>query len=268
MRARSGINAGLSLVELLVSLGVIALVMALSLPAVNAARASAQRTTCMNHLRQLGLGLLTHHAAHGAFPPGGMEWRPPGNTTNRQHAWSGLLLPFIEQQALFDQIDFSLPYDAPENATAGAAILPIFLCPTNRRGATDLDGLGPCDYGAIYGERITSPNRPPKGLMIYDRPLSLKDAPDGASKTALLGEDTRWSDGQWINGRNVFDQAYRVNAAPPFENDLRSDHGGGAYTVLADGALRWMEDAMDLALLASYCTRAGRDPDPLHVPAP
>ncbi len=51
---------------------------------------------------------------------------------------------------------------------------------------------------------------------------------DGLSNTLIVAEDTGWPDGQWINGRNLFDQAYAINAAPRFENDIRSHHPGGA----------------------------------------
>jgi hypothetical protein len=246
-------------VELLITLAIIGLLVAILFPSVQAVRASAQRTTCMNNLRQVGLGLVLHHETHQVFPAGGIEWRAPGTTTGRQLAWSVYLLPFIEQADLYDRLDLSLAFDAPRNAAAAQAVLPVFLCPTSLRGASLVDGRGPCDYGGIYGERIASPNQPPKGLMIYDQPLSLVDVVDGASKTFIVGEDTRWSEGQWINGRNVFDQAYAINAAPPFENDIRSDHRGGALAVLADASVRWLPDDMDLFVLASYCTRAGKE---------
>lgn len=259
---RPRLSSGFSLVEVLTVIAILGALCAVTLPALQAGRSGARRTTCLNNLRQIGLAMLAHHEALSTFPPGGIEWRPPSDSSKRQLAWSALLLPFLDEQPLHDQIDFNRPFDAPENAQPAAAILPVYVCPTSVRGAVLVESRGPCDYGAIYGERITGPNRPAKGLMIYDRPLALRDAVDGASKTLLVGEDTHWNEGQWINGRNVFDQAYAVNSAPPFENDLRSDHPGGAFGVLADAAVRWMADDTDLKLLASFCTRAGHDPLP------
>jgi hypothetical protein len=233
---------------------------AVLLPAVQASRQAAQRTICLNNLRQIGLGLVAHHAAHGAFPPGGLEWRAPGqNSDRRQLAWSAFLLPFIEEQGVFEEIDFERAFDDPLNAPAAQVLLPIYVCPTAERGPVLVDGRGPCDYGGIYGERIVSPNRPPKGMMVYDHRFSVADLRDGTSKTLAVAEDTRWGEGQWINGRNVFDQAYPINAAPPFENDIRSDHPGGAQGALADGAARFLSDGLDLRVLAALCTRAGQE---------
>jgi hypothetical protein len=241
----------------LVALATIGILVSLLFPAMAAVRENGRRVHCHNNLRQIGLSLQMHHEAKGVFPPGGIEWRPRGNTTQRQLAWSVYVLPYLDQARLFDRIDLSRPFDSPANADAAATIVPLFVCPTSTRGPRLVDGRGPCDYGGIYGERITSPNQPPKGLMVYDRRYSIHDVPDGLSNTLIVAEDTAWADGQWINGRNIFDQAFPINAAPPFENDIRSHHPGGANGVLADGGVRFLDDAMDPRILAGLCTRAG-----------
>lgn len=249
-----------TLIELLVAMAVIGILIGLLLPAVQAAREAARRTECTNNLRQLGIGLHAYHDAHGCFPPGGIEWRPPGNSTRRQVAWSALLLPWIGQRDLYAELDLSTPFDSPANAAAAATIVTLYLCPTRRDPIALIDGRGPCDYGGIYGERITGSNSPPKGTMVYDRAIRLAEVTDGTSQTLILAEDTAWPDGQWINGRNIFDQAFAINAAPPFENDIRSDHPGGANGLLVDGAVRFLTAATDLRTLAAICTRAGGEP--------
>ncbi len=93
--------------------------------------------------------------------------------------------------------------------------------------------------------------------MIYDQWLTTAHVRDGLSSTIAVAEDSAWSDGQWINGRNLFDQAFAVNAAPDFENDIRSDHPGGAQVVMADSAVRFLSDELDINILAALCTRAG-----------
>ena len=246
-----------TLIELLVVLTIISLLTGLLLPAVQASRRAARRIQCQNNLRQIGLGLSAHHTAYGSFPPGGIEWRPRGNTTNRQLAWSALLLPFIEEQTLADSLDLETPFDSSENALGAAQIVSVYVCPASQRGARLVHGRGPCDYGGIYGERIMSPNNPPKGVMLYDERISLRDVTDGAAKTLIVGEDSRFDDGQWINGRNIFDQAFAINAAPDFENDIRSEHGAGANVVLCDGSVHFLADTMDTTVLAALCTRAG-----------
>ena len=160
----------------------------------------------------------------------------------------------MEQQNLFAELDLNLPFDHPDNAQAAATSISTFICPssTNRVEST----RGPSDYGGIFGERINSPNTPPKGIMIFDEAIRLADVTDGSSNTLIVAEDSDFSDGQWINGRNVFDQAFAINAAPQFENDIRSNHPGGANGVFADGHVSFLTETMELFTLGAICTRA------------
>jgi len=232
---------------------------------VQAAREAARRTACTNNLRQIGIGLHHYHAAMSCFPPGGIEPRAMINPATgkafglagRQLAWSAFLLPYLEQEPLFGRIDFSRAFDAAENASAAAVILPVYICPSVPNGGDLRSGRGPCQYGGIYGERITSPNNPPKGVMLYHRAITAADVRDGLSTTLIVAEDSDFADGQWINGLNVFDQAYAINQAPAFENDIRSKHPGGANAAFCDGAVHFLSETMKMETLAALCTRAG-----------
>ncbi len=249
-----------TLIELLVALAVIALLVGLLLPAVQRVREAASGVRCKNNLKQIGLAAHNYHATYGTFPPGGVEWRPPGNASRRQLAWSAFILPFLEQEVLFRRLDLGTPFDSPQNAPAAATVLPVYLCPSSLRPGPTVEGRGACDYGGIYGERITSPNQPPKGAMVYDQAFRAADITDGTSNTLMIGEDTHWPEGQWINGANLFDQAFAINQAPPFENDLRSDHPGGVNVLFCDGSARSLRPSLDLPTLAALCTRAGGEP--------
>jgi len=248
---------GFTLVELLVVIAIIGVLVALLLPAVQAAREAARRASCSNNLKQIGLGLHLYHDVHRTFPPGGVEFRLGSDTSKRQLAWSVFLLPYIEQLNLYEQLDLTTAFDSAENAPAAATVLSVYICPSAPSGDQLVSGRGPCLYGGIYGERITSPNNPPKGTMLYDTPISMAHIRDGTSNTLVVAEDSGFADGQWINGRNIFDQAFAINKAPPFENDIRSEHPGGANGVLADGSVRFFSETMNLDTLAAYCTRAG-----------
>lgn len=248
---------GFTLVELLVVIAIIGVLVALLLLAVQAARESARRASCQNNLHQLGIALLAYEEVHDALPVGCTEWRPWKGKAERQLAWSVYLLPHLEQGTLYDSLDLSLPFDHPVNAEAAATVLPVYLCPSSPVEQRLASGRGPAHYGGMYGERITSPNSPPKGTMLIDRAIRLREITDGTSRTIVVGEDTGFEDGQWINGRNLFDQAYAVNAAPAFENDLRSEHPGGAQVVLGDGSVILLRNEISLEVLAAYCTRAG-----------
>lgn len=246
-----------TLIELLVVLAIMIILMAMLLPAIQKVRAAADSLRCKNNLRQIGLACHQYHNDYGSLPPGGIEWRPPGNTTKRQLAWSAFILPYIEQDNLSRQLDLSKPFDAPANAPAASQVIAIYLCLSSRRIEPRVDSRGACDYGGIYGERIMSPNNPPKGAMIYDRAFRLTDIRDGTSHTLLISEDAGFTDGQWINGRNIFDQAFAINRAPAYENDIRSDHPQGANGLFCDGSARFLPESMSLQVLAAICTRDG-----------
>lgn len=247
-----------TLVELLVVLAIVGMLVSILVPAVQASREAARRTVCMNNLHQIGIALQLHHEAQQQFPVGGLELRlRPFDKTKRQLAWSAFLLPYLEEHMVFDSLDLGTAYDSPANARAAATVLPVYICPTSVVGERLVENRGPCQYGGIYGERITGPNSPPKGTMLYDIPISEGQIRDGRSNTLIVAEDTRFPDGQWINGRNIFDQAGPINQAPEWENDIRSDHPGGAQSVRADGSVHFMDASLDLAVLAALCTRDG-----------
>lgn len=254
-------RSAFTLVELLVVIAIIGMLVAILLPAVQSSRASGRTAVCKNNLRQIGIGLQSHHEAKGQFPIGGIEVRLGQfvDKKKRQIAWSAFLLPYLEEQAVFERLNLETPFDSSENRTAAATVLPIYICPTSPGGERLVDGRGPCNYGGIYGERITSANDPPKGIMLYDTPISAAHVKDGLSNTLIVAEDSRFPDGQWINGRNIFDQAVAINQAEQWENDIRSDHPGGAQGVRADGSVHFMDETMDLNVLAALCTRAGND---------
>jgi prepilin-type N-terminal cleavage/methylation domain-containing protein len=116
-----------TLVELLVVIAIIGVLVGLFLPAVRSARGPARRMSCSNNLKQIGLALLNYENDHGCLPPAyttDAEGRP-------LHSWRSLILPYIEQQALYNLIDFSKPWDAPENQPVRdqVAAIPTYSCP-------------------------------------------------------------------------------------------------------------------------------------------
>lgn len=247
-----------TLVELLVVISIIGTLIALLLPAVQAVREASRRMQCHNNLHQIGLALHNYHAAFRKLPPGAIEVRPQVRN-GKQLAWSAFVLPFLEQSSVYEGIDFEYPFDHPRNAEAGATAIETYLCPSTPRAIPRHRGRGATDYGGIYGERIVSRNFPPRGVMIHDHPIRFRDIIDGASTTLVIAEDANFPDGQWINGRNLFDQAFPINRAPEFENDIRSFHPAGANGLFADGSVQFLDENMDLELLAALCTRNGRE---------
>jgi len=264
---------GFTLVELLVVIAIIGALMAMLLPAVQSARESARRAQCQNNLRQVGLALQLHHDSDGAFPVGCLEWRCFGCGSDfRSLAWNVSLLPYLEQAPLHDAIDLGQAFDSPANADAAAHVLGVFVCPSSERGPQLEQGRGPSDYGGIFGERITGPPPCPpgatrerrllcpQGVLVHEVAIRLKQVTDGATTTLVVAEDSSFPDGQWINGLNLFDQsADYVNQAPAFENDIRSQHPGGALGLFVDGGVRFLSADLQPTILAAFCTRAGEE---------
>jgi len=144
-----------SLVELLVVIAVIGILLALLLPAVQAARESARRMGCANNLHQIGIGLHNHHDVVKSFPCGGygyrgiksksgFTWKRPSTTNpaipagtddppeqvGKEIAWSLLILPYIEKVNVYQKIDMDLWIDHPDNREAVGTVIPAFLCPS------------------------------------------------------------------------------------------------------------------------------------------
>ena len=135
---------GFTLIELLVVIAIIATLVGLLLPAVQGARESTRRTQCLNNLKQIGLALHVFHDASRRLPPAFATTQTPGNVNWRtlpqtpgffEPGWSffASILPFIEEDALFRQLNLSLPILHPANAVARseAAVVSPYVCPSD-----------------------------------------------------------------------------------------------------------------------------------------
>lgn len=136
---------GFTLVELLVVIAIIGILVALLLPAVQAAREAARRSQCVNHLKQIGLACLNYEDTNGQLPPGAATWHVTDNGENdfwgRTYNQGNILmymLPYLEQQTLYDQIDWDDPsglsaarptFDG--GALLSTAVVPVYVCPSD-----------------------------------------------------------------------------------------------------------------------------------------
>ncbi len=101
------------------------------------------------------------------------------------------------------------------------------------------------DYGGLYGVNGTA-----SGVMVYEQAISLRQVTDGASHTILVGEDTGRGtsmNGEWANGKNIFDVGVAINTLQ--NNELWSDHTGGAQVLLCDGSVQFLADTTSVPLL-------------------
>jgi prepilin-type N-terminal cleavage/methylation domain-containing protein len=142
---------GFTLVELLVVIAIIGILVALLLPAIQAAREAARRSQCQNNMRQLSLGILNYESSYKELPAGGITEGPCCGTPSGA-GWTILILPFIEEQALFDQYDFDEPNEAAadidkdglSNRVVRETDLAVHNCPTDEETSlNDRPASGP-----------------------------------------------------------------------------------------------------------------------------
>lgn len=288
------VRRGFTLIELLVVIAIIGILVALLLPAVQAAREAGRRVTCANHLKQIGIGFHLHLEQHKFFPDGGQDWNAPRSKTankipeiapNQKWGWAYQILPYIEQSSLHAQ-------ELDQDAAHG--IIPIYFCPSRRkpdrylgiesslppgikRGALDYAGNGGTDnsYNTTRGSRM--------GFIIFRRPSgSLKPAEveDGLSSTLAVGErafNRNFSSAYYDENNGYFDgydwDTVRWTVKPP-ERDRRekvppglrysyqfgSAHPATCQFVYADGSVKGLPYNIDLQVFRLLSTRKDGKP--------
>lgn len=233
-----------TLVELLVVITIIGILISLLLPAVQSAREAARRLQCSNNLKQVTLAMYLHHEAKGFLPPGlsgNMQNSYDSGTMTAEMSWFPFILPYVEQQALFDSYDL---YMAGETACCGAwakwyTVVPIMMCPSDSAnpkiqaasggampsGVTSQGFHG--NYVMCSGDTSFTPPGDVKGLnlngLFFSKSqITFDTIRDGVSNTLMAGELLLVSDttsnhdvrGRYYNGREgscLFSTLYPPN---------------------------------------------------------
>ena len=211
MAAYARRRVGFTLVELLVVIAIIVLLVALLLPAVQKVRAAADRLICGNNLKQMGLAFHNYHNDFNRFPPGYSSTMPyvDGATdTSPGWGWGAHLLPYIEQDSVYNQIRFNLPIEIPRHTAAIQTTLKVYLCPADPvpQGPFPVRSAfgqtivlaAPCSYAACCGGDESGPDGlDGQGVFFRNSKVRIADIHDGSSNTLLAG-DRAWTNAQGI----------------------------------------------------------------------
>jgi prepilin-type N-terminal cleavage/methylation domain-containing protein/prepilin-type processing-associated H-X9-DG protein len=285
-------SRGFTLVELLVVIAIIGILVALMLPAVQAAREAARRVQCQNNLHQIGIALHNYHDTNRRFPPG-LVW--PNRTF-----WSGHLLPYLEQKPMYEGLVFNGLWHVSPNEEACKSYLSVFRCPSttapahiSAQGITD---RVPCNYLACTSGTVMRESGPPPlagrpdsdGIFFLDSDTRLADIVDGSSSTVAVGETVFIFKGHGLDhfqinqfldhwyigtlegyGNEVSESMGSTGVAinsfelPVFVDEkelcFSSRHPAGGQVLFADGAVSFISETIDRATWSAMGTRHGEE---------
>jgi prepilin-type N-terminal cleavage/methylation domain-containing protein len=309
---------GLTLIEVLIVIAIIAVLTGLILPAVQKVRETASRTACQNNLKQIGLAAQNYHGVHGCFPSGYIHTVPgaapqapeaPGvmiidritdyNQPNQPGwGWAALLLPFIEQNELAQQIHYDLPVESPTNQQARETIVKPYVCPSDQSTGVftvyaftnrPLADAATNSYAACFGAFTPPTINPDQGNGVFYRNsvTTIPSIHDGTSHTLAFGERasmfvrTPWA-GVMSGGvaRTTPGAPVHLSTTEPAPvlvlayakrplNDPYSEpydfytcHTAVCPIAYADGSVRFLEIGTDPTTLKALATREGGETVP------
>jgi prepilin-type N-terminal cleavage/methylation domain-containing protein/prepilin-type processing-associated H-X9-DG protein len=279
-----------TLIELLVVIAIIAILIGLLLPAVQKVREAAARAKCSNNLKQLGLALHSYHDANGRLPPGYASSVSAGDL-GPGWGWAAHLLPYVEQDNVYRQIDLSQPIGAAAHATPRTQVLAVFRCASDNppqevftvQNTSVNVAFG--NYVGMFGtaEITTNPGQG-EGVFFRNSRVRFGDVTDGTSQTCFVGErSSDYALSTWVGsvtggqvpprrpsalgpeGAPVLVLGHTGDAAEghtpnsPINHvdDFTSRHTQGVNFLFGDGSVRNINNSISPAVWQAVGTRAG-----------
>ncbi len=280
-------TSGFTLIELLVVIAIIGTLVAMILPAVQAAREAARRATCLNKLKQIGLALHGFHDTKRRLPAG---WIATDAEGGPGWGWAAMLLPYLEEENLYKQhLHLRVPIDDPENELIRSTALAVFLCPSDPEaemfelpfgGEDEHEHAGVArneplpapvaraNYVGMFGtEEIEHAPDDGDGVFYQNSRIRFRDLRDGLSKTIVVGErSSRIDKSMWVGVVAGADEAMArvVGSADHAPNDphnhfedFSSEHTSVTNFLFGDGSVQAIDDEIDLEVYHALATRDG-----------
>jgi prepilin-type N-terminal cleavage/methylation domain-containing protein/prepilin-type processing-associated H-X9-DG protein len=271
MNHRHIVRRGFTLIELLVVISIIAVLVAMLIPAVQQAREAARRIQCKNNLKQIGLALHSYHDAHNAFPI--------GNVPRTFFTFQSMILPQLDQGALYGQIDYTRGptcFDWKSTLVTandpGNKSVEVFGCPSDpNSGMRTVTPSGlhiPTSYLGVSGTTSVAFD----GILYSGSRITFGNLVDGASSTLMMGErgipktlDRGWpicaygrtGDGDTDNVLSTFN-GLQAGAPDSFHNmHFWSYHQQSTHFLFADGSVKSLSNNIDDHILQSMASRDG-----------
>jgi type II secretory pathway pseudopilin PulG len=224
-----------SLLEILVVVSIIAVLIGLILPATRSSKPSLYRTQCLNNLRNISLAVILYADTHKSFPP---AYTVDANG-NRLHSWRTLILPYLDQQALYESIDLSKPWNDPANAKAYGTELDVFSCPAAKLSGGLTTYLG---------------NAAIDGCFTGDRPRPISEITDSPDQTVLVAEVAPAQAVHWMAPQDA-DESILLNCG----SGNKPAHIAVVNAGFVDGTVHALSANLDSHVRRSLLTASGND---------
>ncbi len=289
-------RSGFTLVELLVVIAIIGILIGMLLPAVQQVREAARRVTCANNSRQQGLAIMNYESAFQTLPPGWVTGNPLVANSEPGWGWSAYILPFMEQNNLYEQIDLNLAIDDGFHEHTIEQVIPSYQCPSEVADEVvnladhiehDHDDdiakyfdddhdhgeelwVSRSNYSGVFGSsEIEDSPLGGNGLFHANSRIKMGDITDGTSNTLMIGERINLlGTVSWVGMCPEVDEPFAriVGAACHAPNDpgghfddFRSYHPQGINVTLGDGSTHFVAQSINEVVFRQLATRSGAE---------
>jgi prepilin-type N-terminal cleavage/methylation domain-containing protein len=258
-----------TLIELLVAIAIIAILMALLLPAIQQSREAARRSQCKNNLHQVSVAVQGYYDTFAMLPAGCVNRRGPilNHPAGFHHSWIGAILPHLDERPTYAAIDQNLGAYDKSNRLAAEVVLPILVCPSDSVAKTSsvkgMQKAGLSNYAGCHHPTEAPIDTTNHGTFYVNSFLTYDQVPDGSGHTVAIGEIRRdpmtlgWISGSRATLRNAGTPINRTDVNRPYANDPAT------IVLESDGEIMTSDEAPDPSdpLAAGNAAPANEDED-------